>query len=665
LHSFKRFFLVALALALAATAVAAAPAGAAPKDNPNANANANAQGKKNQAPTPAIKWKPCYSDIQQDLWPDEAAGSFGGPVRFECSSVNVPLDYDGSAGGTIRLAVVRIPAADQANKIGSLFTNPGGPSGSGVEFTLFAAPEAFTPDIRANFDIIGFDPRGILLSTPARCYGNYKKLESLFTTRPPYPVGDAEIATWLDADAQVQGDCARRGNRILDHMSTANVARDMDVLREAVGDEQLTYVGYSYGSMIGSTYANLFPDNVRAMVLDSALDPVAWTTGYGNDGRTIPVDARLNSAGGAQDALDHFFELCDNVGPDSCPIAPNSSERYAAVHAALEEQPVQLVVELIDFETGEVITQEITFTAAGLVADTLGILYAGGAWPIISFVVADLESQLFGPPPPPGFAARFARDVHALRNGEMNTFAARAGLAQHGENAYLPTKGVPKYFNFVEGFPAVLCADSDNPSDIGAWPAAAEALDEISYFGSIWAWGSSICNGWPGVDDDRYTGPWDAVTANPVLIVNNEFDPATPLGGAVALDGLLGNSQLLVVEGGRGHIAAQESSCAVAATNQYLLTQQMPPVDLVCEPDFPDPFAAFGPPPLALVILPNGEEATVVLIETPDGPVALDPETGEPLNVDQETGEIFPIEIIEVLEPMPIEAPAPPVIVDP
>lgn len=771
MQSFKRLFLAALALILAATAVVVAPASAAPKnDNPGQSKKA----------AKAIKWKPCYTDIQEGLWPDEFADAFGGPVRFECSQVNVPLDYDGSDGGTIQLAVIRIPAADQANKTGSLFTNPGGPSGSGVEFTLFSAPFAFSPEIRGNFDIVGFDPRGILLSTPARCFGNYKKILPQLPNLP-YPVGEDQIATWLEADETFQSACAQRGNKILDHMSTANVARDMDFLREAVGDDQLTYVGYSYGTMVGATYANLFPENVRALALDSALDPIAWTTGYGNEAETIPVSSRLNSEGGAQDSLDHFFELCDAAGPNACPIAPDSAARYAAVHAALEAEPLVQTIEFIDFETGELIVQEVTFTAADLVSQTLGILYGGDMWPIISFIVADLEAQLFAPAPPPELGAQFARDIRALRAGEANSFVGRSGawqgsLAGGAGSAYLPTKGEPKYFNFLEGFPGVLCSDSDNPSDINAWPAAADALDETSYFGSGWTWGSSVCNGWPGVDEDRYTGPWDAVTANPVLVINNEFDPATPLSGAIALDGLLGNSQLLVVDGGRGHIAAQSSICAAIATEQYLLTQQLPPADLVCEPNLADPFdGGFGPPPNitiilegpdgpegdpvvvetltvngqvvqpplildgldgeiiviepvivplgtgetvtvetaqgpatfppfdipgedgelvtvqanvirdavildvitegggpieppteppplveAIVILPNGEETTVALIETPDGPVALDPLTGEALNIDAETGAILPIEIIEILGPFEPPAEEPP-----
>lgn len=768
----KRLFFVALALMMAATVVAAVPAGAAPSDR--------AQAPNSQLPKvkPAA-WKPCYSDVQQQVWPDEFAEFFGGPVRFECASVNAPLDYDGSDRGTIKLAVVRIPAADQANKIGSLFTNPGGPSGSGVEFTLFAAPQAFSPEIRANFDIVGFDPRGVLLSTPARCFGNYKRITQNLANFA-YPSNDAEIATWLETDARIQDSCAQRGNRIIDHMSTANVARDMDLLRQAVGDDQLNFVGFSYGSMIGSTYANLFPDNVRTMVLDSALDPVDWTSGYGDEGSTIPVGARLDSDVGAQEALDHLFELCDAAGPEGCPLAPDSASRFAAVHAALVEEPFTNTIEFFDPETGEVFIEEFTFRASDLIGEVLGILYGGDIWPIATFIVADLEAQLAGPPPPPDFRIQLAKDLRALRADQPTSFAARAGAwqgstAAGGTASYLPSTGVPKYFNFLEAFPGVFCSDSDNPTDINVWKEVAAERRQVSYFADLWTWQSSICAGWPGVDEDRYAGPWDAVTANPVLILNNEFDPATPNSGAISLDALLGNSQLLTVDGGRGHIAFQSSECAKAAAEQYLLTTVLPPADLTCGPNVADPFdggiftgppditivlegpdgpegepiivetlkvggevvqpplilegldgetiiiepvivplgtgesvtvetsagpATFppfdivdengepvsvqanvirnaviidvitdgggeppvGPPPVeAIVLLPNGEQATVVLIETPDGLVAINPDTGEALNIDPETGETLPIEVIEILEPIEPPAPPPPV----
>ena len=193
------------------------------------------------APKPKIAWSPCHRDL--------------GP--FECGTVQVPMDYD-TQSGTISLSLVRLPASDPSRRIGSLFLNPGGPGGSGVNFTLFAGPFLFTDEVRARFDLVGFDPRGIIRSSAFRCFGNDKQWDPYFTPFA-FPSNAQEEAVWIAADHYLDGACAQRGGRIGEHMSTANVARDLDLLRQAVGDDMLTYAGYSYGSFLGTTYANMFP----------------------------------------------------------------------------------------------------------------------------------------------------------------------------------------------------------------------------------------------------------------------------------------------------------------------------------------------------------------------------------------------------------------------
>jgi pimeloyl-ACP methyl ester carboxylesterase len=226
------------------------------------------------------------------------------------------LDYDGSDGGAISIALVRLPASDPAHRIGSLFLNPGGPGGSGVDFTLFASPFLYTDEVRARFDLVGFDPRGIARSTALRCFGNPKQWGP-YLTLFAFPSTPAEEQAWMNADLFLVASCAQRGGRIADHMSTANVARDLDLLRRAVGDAKLTYAGYSYGTMIGQTYANMFPGNVRAIIIDGVLDPIAWTTGSG-DGSTVPFSTRVHSDIGAQMTLLEFFRLCDARRTELC-----------------------------------------------------------------------------------------------------------------------------------------------------------------------------------------------------------------------------------------------------------------------------------------------------------------------------------------------------------
>jgi len=484
-----------------------------------------------------ISWSPCY---RQSGFP------------FECGTLQVPLDYDGPSAATISIAVVRLPAADRARRIGSLFLNPGGPGGSGIDFALFAGPFLYSDEVRARFDIVGFDPRGVGRSTALRCFGSPRQWGPYFTPFA-FPLTPEEEAQWEAADRYVADACERRGGAIIDHMSTANVARDLDRLRAAVGDQRLTYAGYSYGSFLGVTYANLFPDRVRAVVVDGVLDPIAWTTGVGDQGHTVPFSTRLRSDQGARDTLNEFFRLCDQAGPGRCAFAPASADRFEALAALLKERPIQFV----DPVTGDV----FEFTYSFLIANALGAMFDSFSWPFFAEFLAELETQ--------ASSQRLGRALDAF-------------LASTG---FITKRAFPRYPNFIEAFPGVACSDSDNPDSYQAWSTQGAAADEqFGYFGRIWTWTSSICAPWPGVDADRYTGPFTRQTANPVLVVGNTFDPATRYQGAVTVAGLLPNSRLLTLHGW-GHVSLFLSRCVDNAVASYLLTAVTPPEGTVCEQD--------------------------------------------------------------------------------
>ena len=478
---------------------------------------------------PKVAWSPCHRDL--------------GP--FECGTVQVPLDYNGPDGGTVSIAVDRLPASDPARRIGSLFVNPGGPGGSGFDMVLFAAPILFNAEVRARFDIVGFDPRGVIRSSALRCFGNDKQWAPFFTPFA-FPITDAEEAIWQSADRFLTGECDQRGGRIASHISTANVARDLDSLREAVGDDKLTYVGYSYGTAIGVQYANLFPAKVRALVVDGVLDPVEWTTGSGN-GTTVPMTIRLGSHLGSQATLEEFFRLCD---AGTCAFGPGSATRFAALAAKLTANPVPF-----DYST--------------LVGITLGALYDSSGWEDFAQVLADVE-----------LAASTGTPLSAARQAAVKAMLQRP--------MYITKRGLPpNYENFLESFPGVVCADSVNPSSYAAFSAAADSA--TGYFGRLWGWTASICAVWNARDDDRYLGPFDRVTSNPVLVVGNRFDPATPYAGAVKVASLLPGSRLLTVNGW-GHTSLFLSACADDAINRYLLTTAPPAVGTTCNQDV-TPFA--------------------------------------------------------------------------
>jgi pimeloyl-ACP methyl ester carboxylesterase len=481
-----------------------------------------------------IAWSKCYAEL--------------GP--FQCGTVQVPLDYDTPNGATISLAVVRLPAANPAARIGSLFLNPGGPGGSGVNFTVFAGPFLYTDEVRAKFDLVGFDPRGIARSTGLRCFGTDKQWAPYFTPFT-FPSTPAEEQIWINADLYLDSSCAQRGGQIAEHMSTANVARDLDMLRQAVGDAKLTYAGYSYGTMIGQTYANMFPRNVRAIIIDGVLDPIAWTTGSG-DGSTTPFSTRLRSDQGAQATLNEFFRLCD-AGGTRCAFAPNSAARFTALGNKLKTKPLQ-----ITFPDGS--TAEVNYSI--LIGMTLGAMYDSASWEDFAAGLADLEAR-----------------------ASAATLGVRLQKFWRPTNTYITKRGFPHYYNGVEGFPAVACADSDNPHSYAAWSAAGAASDAaFGTFGRIWTWASSICAAWPSSDGDRYMGPFTNRTANPVLVIGNQFDPATRYQGAVTAASLLPGSRLLTVHGW-GHTSLFSSQCADAAASRYLVDLTLPSPGTVCEQD--------------------------------------------------------------------------------
>jgi pimeloyl-ACP methyl ester carboxylesterase len=511
------------------------------------------------APKSKVNWSACFQ-------------AFG---PFECGSVRVPLDYDQPNGAHISIAMVRLPAAIPALRQGSLFINPGGPGGSGIDFAVGAGPVLFTQDVRDRFDIVGFDPRGIIRSAPLRCFGNPRQWEPYFTPFA-FPSTDEEVEIWIAADRYLNDACERRGGAILDHMSTANVARDLDRLRQAVGDEKLTYYGVSYGTMIGQTYANMFPDNFRALVIDGVLDPIAWTTGAPGQ-QDLPFSTRLRSDVGALDTLHEFFRLCD-AGGDACPLAGGggAEARYAALAGALRHAPILIE----DPSTGEVFPYNYSF----LIADTLGAMYDSFVWPDFAEFLAFLESQA-GP-------AALGRSLAAVR-GSTSLEQSSKELSR-AAGGYIPRRGFPPYPNFVEGFPGVACSDSDNPDSYDAWiEAGAEADEVFGYFGRIWTWASSICAEWPGTDEDRYSGPFDTDTENPVLVVGAKWDPATRYEGAVIAHDLLPNSALLTVDSW-GHTSLFASACADSAIAAYLMSITTPAPGTVCNQDLV-PWVDFGP----------------------------------------------------------------------
>jgi pimeloyl-ACP methyl ester carboxylesterase len=501
--------------------------------------------------TPKLSWYTCYGFAK-------------------CTTVKVPLDYDKPKGTKVELALLKVPARNQKSKIGSLFVNPGGPGGSGTAIA-YGARGFLSRAVTDRFDVVGFDPRGVAFSKNVKCFSSHRKAAPVLNTitSAAFPYGSKQEKAFLKAyDKQAKG-CSTTGKPLSGAMSTAEVARDMDVLRRAVGDKKLTYLGFSYGSYLGEVYANLYPDRVRALAIDGVLDPVRWA-GTKNT-QSNPIGSRLGSAQGAYRALNRALRLCDAAGETKCTFAAgNPVTNYERIAQRLRRAPL---VE-VDPDTGD----RYVTTYADFVGTTLGMLYSQYYGPELVTDFASYLAELTGVSPA---TAPRAETVRALIKLERSV--------KDQQRRTLPGKrlGFP-YDNGLDAFQTIACTDSRNSKNLAGFAKRANAADKRApYFGRLWLWNLAGCSStkWTVKDEDAYRGPFTKTTSTPVLIVGNYWDPATNYTGAVSTSKRLPNSRLLS-SNSWGHTAYGTSACVTGTVDTYLLTRRMPATGKTCTGDY-------------------------------------------------------------------------------
>jgi pimeloyl-ACP methyl ester carboxylesterase len=439
----------------------------------------------------------------------------------------VPLDYDEPDGRMIELSVIKLPATDAESRVGSLVINPGGPGGSGVEYAR-SARQVITKEVRARFDIVGFDPRGVGESTPVECLDG-SEIDALRASEA-VPT-DASSLHAIEAESKnFAARCQARSGDLLPHVGTRDAARDMDVLRAALGDEKLTYLGKSYGTYLGAIYAELFPTRVRALVLDGALDPTLSSE-----------DLDRAQARGFEVALQSFIADC--VKRSGCPLGTSSS----AATSRLERFLADVDRSPLPGDGARELTggDAISGVAAALYSKEQG-------WPILRIA---LRAALGGD----GAALLSLADAMSERNSD-------------GE-----------YSNLLAANTAINCADHPSPKDASAYQANAEIFaKESPVFGAFMAWSGLVCAYWP-FPATIAPEPIHAVGAAPILVIGTTRDPATPYAWAQALASQLDSGVLLTYEGD-GHTAyGNGNACIDRAVEAYLIDSKSPAADTRCK----------------------------------------------------------------------------------
>ncbi|KUL23887.1 alpha/beta hydrolase [Streptomyces regalis] len=474
-----------------------------------------------------LNWKDCPA-------PSQAQGGGGSPSplpddgTWQCATMKAPRDWDDPKGDTIDIELIRVRTSSEENRrIGSLIFNFGGPGGSGVT-SLPSFADGFAK-LRTRYDLVSFDPRGVGRSEPVRCE-NDQQLDAYFQ-QDATPDDADERTELMDSAKEFNAACEKNSEGMLPHVTTTEAARDLDLMRQVLGDDKLHYFGISYGTELGGVYAHLFPRNVGRAVFDAVVDPT-----------TDPEQNALAQAAGFQLALDNFAEDCTSK-TEGCPIGDTPQDvkdRIAKLLKGLDSKPIQ-----------GIFPRELTQTTA-----TSGILQA-------------LYSKSFWEYLAQGLVQAYDGDGSAL----MRLADASTGRRENGE-----------YSNIVPANVAINCAD-DKPrytaEDVERRLPEFRAASNL--FGDSLAWSMLSCTDWAvaGAADHPEVG---APGSAPILVVGNTGDPATPYEGARKMVQALGKGVgVEMTYKGQGHGAYNsKNKCVQDAVNGYLLDGKVPAAGTVC-----------------------------------------------------------------------------------
>ncbi len=462
--------------------------------------------------------EPFYSQVL--TWKDCGSG-------LQCTTASAPLDWTDPAQGAVDLALVRHPAS--GSRVGSLLVNPGGPGGSGYDFVKNSLDYATDAKLQAGFDIVGFDPRGVGRSSAVSCYQPAQMDEYLYGLTTAARGTDAWIQELETASADFGAACDKNTGALLGHVDSESAARDLDLMRAILGDKKLNYLGYSYGTFLGATYAELYPDKVGRLALDGALDP-----------STSNADVTRVQATGFENALRAY--LTDCLDGAQCPFSGTVDQAMTTIGALLASVDASPITATDGRQLG----------ANTLLTAIIYPLYQATAWPNLSEM---FTTVLHGDA---DAAFQFA-DGYNGRNSD----------GSYSDNS-------------TEAFMAINCVDysyDDDPAAMRAQAATLEAAAPI--IGKYMSYGDIGCANWPY----KFTGERAEIHAKgaaPILVIGTTNDPATPYVWAKSLAAQL-DSGHLVTYSGEGHTAYNKSNaCVNNAVDDYLLKGTVPGADPKC-----------------------------------------------------------------------------------
>jgi pimeloyl-ACP methyl ester carboxylesterase len=440
---------------------------------------------------------------------------------FQCGNLMVPLDYSNPAGRKVSLALIKKPKQGTQPRIGSLLYNPGGPGESGVDYLR---NDPSIKDLNQRFDIVAWDPRGIGGSTRISCVDNAtldKDLALDGVLDDP-----AEKAATIQADKEFVDGCQRRSGFLLPFMDSATTARDMDQIRGALGDAKLTYIGFSYGTLLGQWYAHLFPTHVRALSLDGVVDPGVSAN-----------ESQLRQVVGFEQNLQAFLADCRSRAGCAFGRSGDPATKLNDLMARLDATPLNV--------GSRQLTRNLAMT--GL----LQTLYDQSLWTYLDQGLVAAESG-------DGRILLFLADFYNKRNSDGSYDAISNG-----------------------GFAAAFCLDFPSPSDVSYYDSLGPSYQKASpFFGQWFQYGNLQCGEWPVKLKGSHT-PLPIQDAPPILLVGGTNDPATPYVDAQSVNRQI-SASILLTRQGNGHTSYGSSACSHAAEDAYLIDLTLPAAGTVC-----------------------------------------------------------------------------------